>query len=92
MNAVLPNKDQRLFIYCTDTGSEMSKRSLTANLARHWHLMESPEVGAGRVLLSSTVKGTWARQPAALGIPVGGTGFFQPLAWWPGTFCPSFIP
>lgn len=71
MNAVLPNKDQRLFIYCTDTGSEMSKRSLTANLARHWHLMESPEVGAGRVLLSSTVKGTWARQPAALGHPWG---------------------
>jgi len=82
MNAVLPNKEQRLFIYCTDTGSEMSKRSLTANLARHWHLMESPEVGAGRGpgnLLHS-------------GIPVGGTGFFQPLAWWPGTFCPSFIP
>lgn len=82
MNAVVPNKDQRHFIYwhwCWPC--EMSKRSLTANLPRHWHPMESPEVGAGQILLSSTVIGTWVRQPAAFVQPCGRN-------WLLSTTCP----
>lgn len=68
MNAVLPNKDQRLFIYCTDTGSEMSKRFLAA--CQPSQALAPNGVTRGRSRPSAGERDL-ARQPAALGHPCG---------------------